>query len=82
MTMRQNHAKVPSARAHAEMQMSKAGIVIHRLAPDEKAQWIDKVGSQHSMWNDVKQKLAGSLQKFDEFKEAADSTGNYYISEQ
>jgi len=81
MTMRQNHAKVPSARAHAEMQMSKAGIVLHRLSSDEKAQWIDKVGSQHDMWNDVKQNLAGSVRKFDEFKEAADSTGNYYISD-
>ena len=25
MTMRQNHAKVPAARAHAEMQMTSAG---------------------------------------------------------
>jgi hypothetical protein len=28
-----------------------------------------------------KKNLAGSLSKFDELKEAADTTGNYYISE-
>jgi len=34
-----------------------------------------------AIWNYVKQNLAGSLSKFDEFKEAADTIGNYYISE-
>jgi TRAP-type C4-dicarboxylate transport system substrate-binding protein len=37
MTMRQNHAKVPAARAHAEMQMTSAGVKLHRLSPDEKS---------------------------------------------
>jgi hypothetical protein len=81
MTMRQNHAQVPTARAHAEMQMTAAGIRLHRLSSDEKAQWIEKVGAHLEIWNDVKKRLAGSLSQFDKFKEAADTTGNYYIPE-
>jgi TRAP-type C4-dicarboxylate transport system substrate-binding protein len=81
MTMRQNHAQVPAARAHAEMQMTAAGIELHRLSPDEKAQWKQKVGAQHAAWNDVKKQLAGSLSQFDKFKEAADTLGNYYVPE-
>jgi TRAP-type C4-dicarboxylate transport system substrate-binding protein len=81
MTMRQNHAKVPAARAHAEMQMTSAGVKLHRLSPDEKAQWVQKVGAQLAIWNDVKKQLAGSLSQFDKFKEAADTPGNYFIPE-
>ena len=81
MTMRQNHAKVPAARAHAELEMAAAGVKFYRLGPDEKEQWTSRVGSHLAIWNDVKKNLAGSLSKFDEFKEAADTTGNYYISE-
>ncbi len=81
MTMRQNHAKVPAARAHAELQMAAAGVNFYRLGPDEREQWTSRVGSHLAIWNDVKKNLAGSLSKFDEFKEAADTTGNYYISE-
>ncbi len=81
MTMRQNHAQVPTARAHAEMQMTSAGVKLHRLSPDEKAQWVQKVGAQLDIWNDVKKQLAGSLSLFDKLKEAADTPGNYYIPE-
>jgi TRAP-type C4-dicarboxylate transport system substrate-binding protein len=81
MTMRQNHAKVPAARAHAELEMAAADVKFYRLSPDEKEQWMSRVGSHLAIWNDVKKKMAGSLSKFDEFKEAADTIGNYYISE-
>ena len=81
MTMRQNHAKVPAARAHAEMQMATAGVQLNQLAPDEKAQWINKVGAQLSIWDGVKKKLAGSLRQFDKLKEAVDTPGNYYVPE-
>ena len=81
MTMRQNHAKVPAARAHAEMQMAAAGVKFYRPSPDEKKLWMSSVGSHLAIWDDVKKNLAGSLSKFDKFKEAADTTGNYYISE-
>ena len=81
MTMRQNHAKVPAARAHAEMQMTSAGVKLHRMGPDEKVQWKQKIGAQLAIWNDVKKQLAGSLSQFDKFKEAADTLGNYYVPE-
>lgn len=79
MTMRQNHAQVPAARAHAEMQMAAAGVKLHRLSPEEKAPFIQKVGAHLDIWNDIKKRLAGSLSQFDKFKEAADTTGTYYI---
>jgi hypothetical protein len=72
---------VPAARAHAELEMSAAGVKFYRLGPDEKEQWMNKVGAHIAIWNDVKKNLAGSLSKFDEFKEAADTIGHYYISE-
>ena len=81
MTMRQNHAQVPAARAHAEMKMTSAGVKLHRIGPDEKAQWKQKVGAQLAIWNDVKKNLAGSLSQFDKFKEAADTPGNYFVPE-
>ena len=62
-------------------QMGAAGVKFYRPSPGEKEQWVGKVGSQLAMWNDVKKRLAGSLKKFDEFKEAADTTGNYFISD-
>jgi len=79
MTMRQNHAKVPAARAHAEMQMTAAGVKLQRLSPDEKDQWRQKFGAQLAAWDDVKKQLAGSLRQFDKFQEAAETTGNYYV---
>lgn len=81
MTMRQNHAKVPAARAHAEMQMTSAGVKLYRPGQDEKAQWIQKVGAQLTIWDDVKKRLAGSLSQFEILKEAADTTGNYFVPE-
>lgn len=81
MTMRQNHAKVPAARAHAEMQMTSAGVKLNRLSPDEKTQWKEKVGAHLTIWDDVKKQLAGSLSQFDKFQEAADTPGNYLIAE-
>jgi len=81
MTMRQNHAKVPAARAHAEMQMTSAGVKLHRLSADEKAQWVQTVGAHLDIWDDVKKNLAGSLNQFEKFKEAAETSGNYYIPE-
>jgi TRAP-type C4-dicarboxylate transport system substrate-binding protein len=81
MTMRQNHAKVPAARAHAEMQMTSAGVELNRLSPDEKAQWKENVGAHLTIWDDVKKQLAGSLSQFDKFQEAAVTPGNYHIPE-
>ena len=81
MTMRQNHAKVPAARAHAELQMTSAGVKLHRLAPNEKTLWEQKIGARVAIWNDLKMQLAGSLDGFEKFREAAETPGDYYIPE-
>ena len=81
MTMRQNHAKVPAARAHAELQMTSAGVKLHWLAPNEKTLWEQKIGARVAIWNDLKMQLAGSLDGFEKFREAAETPGDYYIPE-
>jgi len=45
------------------------------------ARKVQKATIHLAIWNYVKKNLAGSLSKFDEFKKAADTTGNYYCSE-
>jgi hypothetical protein len=72
---------VPAARAHAEMQMTSAGVKLNRLSPDEKAQWKENVGAHLTVWDYVKKQLAGSLSQFDKFQEAAVTPGNYHIPE-
>lgn len=79
MTMRQNHAQVPAARAHAKMQMTAAGVRLNTLSQDEKSRWIEKVGAQLAIWDDVKKRLLGSVGKFEQFKEAAETEGNYHV---
>ena len=37
--------------------MTSAGVKLHRLSPDEKAQWKEKVGAHLAIWDDVKKLL-------------------------
>jgi TRAP-type C4-dicarboxylate transport system substrate-binding protein len=79
ITMRQNHAKVPAARAYAMAEMKKAGVEFYVPTADEKAQWVKKSGAQLSAWDDIKKELVGSLAKFDKLVEAANTLTNFYV---
>jgi len=79
ITMRQNHAKVPAARAHAMAEMKKAGVEFYVPTAEEKGQWVKKAGAQLSVWDDIKKELVGSLAKFDKLVEAANLQANYYV---
>jgi TRAP-type C4-dicarboxylate transport system substrate-binding protein len=79
ITMRQNHAKVPAARAYAMAEMKKAGVEFYVPTAEEKAQWVNKAGAQLSEWDDIKKELVGSLAKFDKLVEAANTPTNFYI---
>jgi TRAP-type C4-dicarboxylate transport system substrate-binding protein len=79
LTMRQNHAKIPAARAYAMAEMKKAGVEFYIPTAEEKAQWVKKAGAQLPVWDDIKKELVGSLAKFDKLVEAANTTTNFYV---
>ncbi len=79
ITMRQNLAKVPAARAFAMAELRKAGVKFYVPTAEEKKQWVEKAGAQRPEWNDIKKELAGSLENFDRMVQAANTTGNYYV---
>ena len=79
ITMRQNLAKVPSARAYTMAEMKKAGIEFYSPTTDEMTQWIEKSGAQLPVWDALKKELVGSLDTFEKLVEAANTPSNYYV---
>jgi TRAP-type C4-dicarboxylate transport system substrate-binding protein len=79
ITSRQNLAKVPAARNYAMAEMAKAGVEFYVPTEEEKAQWVAKSGAQLPAWDAIKKELIGSLAKFDELAEAANTFGGYYV---
>ena len=81
ITFQQNLAQVPASRAFAMAEMAKAGTKYYAPNDDELAQWKAVAGAQRPEWNDLKKKLAGSLAKFGEFREAAETQAQYYVND-
>jgi len=81
ITSQQNLAQVPASRAFAMAEMAKGGTKYYAPNEDELNQWKEKTGAQRPEWSDLKKKLAGSLSKFGEFQEAANSQGKYYVDD-
>lgn len=79
ISMRQNHAKVPAARAYTMAEMGKAGIEFYHPNADEKAQWIAQSGAHLPAWDTFKKELVGSLKLFDQLEEAANTPSPYYV---
>ncbi|WP_424968289.1 TRAP transporter substrate-binding protein [Dinoroseobacter sp. S375] len=79
MTTHQNLAKVPSARAYAMSELTKAGVQFHSLNDDQLAEWQEAGGYQRSEWDEFKVELAGSMETFDKLAEAAETRGKYYV---
>lgn len=81
ITFQQNLAQVPASRAFAMAEMAKAGTKYYAPNDDELNQWKEASGAQRTEWDELKQTLAGSLAKFGEFQEAADTQGRYYVDD-
>jgi len=81
ITFQQNLAQVPASRAFAMAEMAKAGTAYYAPNDDELSQWKAVAGAQRPEWNDLKKKLAGSLAKFGEFREAAETQAQYYVND-
>ena len=79
--MRQNHAKVPAARAYAMSEMAKVGVEFYVPTADEKAAWVNAAGAQLPAWDGIKKELIGSLDKFDKLVEAANTFNGYYVDD-
>jgi len=79
VTMQQNLAKVPAARAYAQAELSAAGVKFYVPTADERKLWVEKAGFQLPAWDSFKKELAGSLDKFDVFLEAANTMGRFYV---
>jgi TRAP-type C4-dicarboxylate transport system substrate-binding protein len=79
ITMRQNLAKVPAARAYAMAELSKAGVKFYVPTAAEKKLWVTAAGAQLPDWDKFKLELAGDLKVFDKLQEAANTRGQYYV---
>ncbi len=79
LTAHQNLAKVPSARAYAMAELTKAGVQFHSLSDDQLGEWQEAGGYQRSEWDEFKVELAGSMDVFAKLEEAAGTRGRYYV---
>lgn len=79
MTGHQNLSKVPSARAYAMSELTKAGVQFHSLSDDQLGEWKEAGGYQRSEWDDFKKELAGSMDNFAKMEEAAGTQGKYFV---
>ena len=79
MTAHQNLSKVPSARAYAMSELTKAGVEFHSLSSDQLGEWQEAGGYQRSEWDEFKVELAGSMDAFAKMEEAAGTQGKYYV---
>ena len=79
MTSHQNLAKVPSARAYAMAELTKAGVQFHSLSDDQLNEWKEAGGYQRPEWDEFKKELAGSMESFNKMEEAANTQGKYFV---
>jgi TRAP-type C4-dicarboxylate transport system substrate-binding protein len=79
VTMRQNLAKVPAARAYAMAELAAAGVQFYVPTDAEMKQWVEKAGAQLPAWDDIKKELLGSASKFEKLREAAETPGDFYV---
>lgn len=74
-TQAESFAQIPVARKNSVDALSKAGVKFYTPTAAEKKQWVDACGEQRAEWNDIKKKLAGSIDLFDKLKAAANTKG-------
>jgi TRAP-type C4-dicarboxylate transport system substrate-binding protein len=79
ITFQQNLAQVPASRAYAMAEMAAAGVQFYTPTKDELGQWVQACGAQRPEWNDIKTKLAGSLESFERMRVAAQTRSKYFV---
>ena len=79
VTARQAYAKMPAAEAYSKADMMKAGVEFHKLSPDALAEVIELAGHQRPEYDEFKIKFAGSIDTFEQLREAAGTVNPRYI---
>ncbi|NNG04953.1 MAG: C4-dicarboxylate ABC transporter, partial [Inquilinus sp.] len=79
VTMQQNLAKVPAARAYSMAELGAAGVQFYAPNASEMEEWVSTAGHQRAEWNEFKIDLAGSMATFDRLLEAANTQGRLYV---
>lgn len=79
VTIRQQLANVPAARAYAMADMARSGVQFYVPTAEEMSQWVEAAGHQRKEWEPFKIELAGSLANFDRLLEAANTDAGYYV---
>lgn len=81
VTFQQNLAQVPASRGFAMAEMAKAGVKFYTPTTAELDKWNEVAGAHRPEWSELKTQLAGSVQKFEEFRKAAETQGKYYVND-
>jgi TRAP-type C4-dicarboxylate transport system substrate-binding protein len=74
-TQTESFAQILVARKNSMDAMGKVGIKFYTPTAAEKKQWVEACGEQRPEWNDIKTELAGTVDKFDKLKAAANTQG-------
>lgn len=74
-TQIETFAQIEKSRAESMRILSTAGVKFYNPTPDEFRQWVETCGEARKEWDEHKIKLAGSIDNFNRFKEAANTKG-------
>jgi TRAP-type C4-dicarboxylate transport system substrate-binding protein len=74
-TQIETFAQIEKSRAESMKILSAAGVKFYNPTPDEFRQWVETCGEARKEWDEHKIKLAGSIDNFNRFKEAANTKG-------
>jgi TRAP-type C4-dicarboxylate transport system substrate-binding protein len=74
-TQIETFGQIEKARIVSMKIMRDGGAQFYNPTPAEYKQWVETCGDSRKEWDEFKVKLAGSLDKFNELKEAANTKG-------
>lgn len=80
-TQVETFAQIESARNESMKIMASNGCQFHKLSDAELKLWVEACGEQRKDWDEFKIKLAGSLDKFETFKKAANTKGPITVTD-
>jgi TRAP-type C4-dicarboxylate transport system substrate-binding protein len=81
-TFEANLEALSDRRANSVEELRGAGVEFVELSEDERQQWIDAMGYQRSEWDQFKTELAGDMETFRQFEEAANTKSDFDVSPQ
>jgi TRAP-type C4-dicarboxylate transport system substrate-binding protein len=80
-TQLETFAQIEKARNKSIEIMKAGGAQFYNPTDAEFRQWVETCGEQRKEWNDFKIQFAGSLDKFEELKKAANTKGPITVAD-